>query len=158
LASILHCARLPIEFEWEYACRAGTATAYSFGNIFDPTLANAQQKTAEVHSLPANAWGLCEMHGNVREWCQDWFGYYPIDPVVDPVGCATGGKRVLRGGSWIDDVLDLRSAPRHHDDPGARYRDVGFRLALGPELAQEGQGKGQQAVSGAVRPRGGGGR
>jgi len=131
--------RLPTEAEWEYACRAGTDTAYSFGDTFDTKLANNGGETVDVHSLPPNPWGLYEMHGNVWEWCQDWFGDYPAGPVVDPGGPASGGRRVLRGGGWFYDARSLRSASRYHGAPGDRCGDFGFRLALGPELGPEGQ-------------------
>jgi len=146
--------RLPTEAEWEYACRAGTTGPFSFGDDIAPEQANFdgnfpyrggakgryREETVDVASLPANPWGLYEMHGNVWEWCQDWYGDYPEGPVVDPVGPATGENRVLRGGSWIFDAHDLRSAFRRHDDPGSRFRILyyGFRLALGPELRQAG--------------------
>jgi formylglycine-generating enzyme required for sulfatase activity len=78
------------------------------------------------------------MHGNVWEWCQDWYGVYPEGPVVDPLGPETGESRVLRGGGWFNVARALRSADRNHVDPGLRLGDIGFRLALGPELRQAG--------------------
>ena len=143
-------------------------TAYSFGDDFDPKLANNGSETVAVRSLPPNPWGFYEMHGNVYEWCQDWFGDYPTGAVVDPEGAASGGWRVLRGGSWLYGALYLRSAYRLHDGPGDR-RNFGFRLALGPEPGQAGEGRqagrerGRTARAGseqserkarAVRPRG----
>jgi sulfatase modifying factor 1 len=127
--------RLPSEAEWEYACRAGTTTPFSFGDRITPELVNYdgnnpyaggekglyRQKTVPVASLPANGWGLYEMHGNVWEWCADWYADYSTEPQVDPQGPATGGGRVLRGGSWFDDGGGVRSARRYRVQPGGRY-------------------------------------
>ncbi|MDG4548945.1 MAG: formylglycine-generating enzyme family protein [Candidatus Contendobacter sp.] len=152
-------ARLPTEAEWEYACRAGTTTSFSFGEDITPDQVNydgnypyrvdktglSRGETVEVASLPANPWGLYEMHGNVWEWCQDWYGDYPKGPVVDLTGPTTGERRVLRGGSWILLGRCARSAYRLRDEPGDRVDDFGFRLALGPKLRRDeraGQGKG----------------
>jgi formylglycine-generating enzyme required for sulfatase activity/uncharacterized protein (DUF433 family) len=129
--------RLPTEAEWEYACRAGTASPFHFGETLSTGQANYVDKTVPVGSLPPNPWGLCEMHGNVCEWCQDWwFGHYEAGPIADPGGPASGGCRVLRGGSWFYGARDLRSAYRSHFAPGLRHLFDGFRLALGPELRQ----------------------
>ena len=161
--------RLPTEAEWEYACRAGTTTAYSFGDAFDPKKANNGRATVAVRLLQPNDWGFYEMHGNVWEWCQDWFGDYPAGPVVDPAGDASGERRVVRGGGWDGAARSLRSAYRDPDAPGDRNIRIGFRLALGPESGQTGAGQSAgggtglpaQGVSGserkarAVRPRGG---
>ena len=139
-------ARLPSEAEWEYACRAGTETPFSFGANITPEQVNYngnhpyaggakglyREKTVPVQSLPPNPWGLYEMHGNVWEWCADWFGDYPNGEVADPRGPASGASRVLRGGSWFGYGRYARSAYRSGYDPGARDVDVGFRLALGP--------------------------
>lgn len=119
--------RLPSEAKWEYACRAGTTTPLSFGEDITPELVNYdgnhpyaggekglyRQKTVPVASLPANPWGLCEMHGNVCEWCADRYGGYPTEPQVDPQGSQTGDGRVLRGGSWHIFGGCVRSAYRH---------------------------------------------
>ncbi|MCP5159694.1 MAG: formylglycine-generating enzyme family protein [Gammaproteobacteria bacterium] len=140
-------ARLPTEAEWEYACRAGTATPFSFGEDITPEQVNYngkypyrrgkegryREETVEVASLPANPWGLYEMHGNVWEWCQDWYGNHPAGPVTDPTGPKTGKGRVLRGGSWIDYGHNARSASRFRFGPDDRFVILGFRLALGPE-------------------------
>jgi formylglycine-generating enzyme required for sulfatase activity len=88
-------------------------------------------QTIDVKALPANGWGLYQMHGNVWEWCADWYGAYPEGPVVDPVGLEGGEARVLRGGSWISNGRRLRSAPCAGVPPGSRSADCGFRLARG---------------------------
>jgi formylglycine-generating enzyme required for sulfatase activity len=133
-------AKLPTEAQWEYACRAGTTTPFSFGeNItseqvnYDGNYPNAggKKETVPVKSLPANPWGLYEMHGNVWEWCQDWYGSYPAEPVRNPEGSQTGVERVVRGGSWGYDGGYVRSAIRSGYDPADRYDHLGFRLALG---------------------------
>ena len=133
LAPGLHL-RLPTEAEWEYACRAGTSTRYSFGNDITKQQVNYDKnvgQTVPVKSLPANPWGLYEMHGNVWEWCQDWYGSYPAEPVRNPEGSQSGVERVVRGGSWGDGGGGVRSAIRHRDDPALRFNNIGFRLALG---------------------------
>jgi formylglycine-generating enzyme required for sulfatase activity len=136
---------LPTEAQWEYACRAGTTTPFYFGEQISPEIVNYdgnypynngrkgeyREQTVEVGSLPPNDWGLHEMHGNVWEWCQDWYGNYPAEPVVDPQGSQSGARRVLRGGSWIDDGRSCRSACRTRHDPASRYDLYGFRLARG---------------------------
>src|SRR5919109_3308697 len=124
-------ARLPTEAQWEYACRAGTTTPFSFGKNITPEQVNYKGlyrgKTVPVKSLPPNPWGLYEMHGNVWEWCQDWYGDYPAEPGVDPIGPSEGADRVLRGGSWNDFGRRVRSASRYGYGPGARYHGIGFR-------------------------------
>ena len=139
----LECgARLPTEAEWEYACRAGTTTAYSWGNALNGDRANCDgnypcgtakkgpylEKTTPVGKYGANPWGLCDMHGNVWEWCADWRGDYPSGSVVDPTGPASGGNRVLRGGDWSSCARDCRSAIRNCNLPDSRDRGYGFRL------------------------------
>jgi formylglycine-generating enzyme len=143
-------ARLPTEAQWEYACRAGTTTPFSFDKNITPEQVNYngeypytggkeglyRGKTVPVKSLPPNPWGLYEMHGNVWEWCNDWFGPvgydYPSAPVIDPVGASKGADRVLRGGSWDDYGRDVRSAHSNRYGPADRDYDLGFRLSLGP--------------------------
>ncbi len=142
--------RLPTEAEWEYACRTDTQTPFSFGENITPDQVNYngnhpyaqgetgeyRNKTLEVKALPANSWGLYQMHGNVWEWCADWFDHYATEPVTDPQGPATGDNRLLRGGSWFDDGRDVRSAYRINHTPSYRYLSSGFRLARGPQARQ----------------------
>jgi len=124
--------RLPTEAEWEFACRAGTSTAYSFGDNITPKEANYSgskiDKPVAVGSYQPNAFGLYDMHGNVFEWCEDWHGEYPF-AVTDPKGPATGKYRVLRGGSLYGYVSFARSSFRNGYSPSNRGVDVGFRLA-----------------------------
>jgi formylglycine-generating enzyme required for sulfatase activity len=138
--------RLPTEAEWEYACRAGTETPFSFGQNVTPEQVNYngnhpyaggakglyREKTVPVKSLPPNPWGLYEMHGNVWEWCRDRYGPYGAEAQTDPRGPDQGDDRVLRGGSWISLGGGVRSASRSGLAPGHRYDFFGFRLALGP--------------------------
>ena len=122
---------LPTEAQWEYACRAGTTTAYHFGNTLTQQQANfGGNQTRDVGSYPANAWGLRDMHGNVWEWCADWFGDYPSGAVTDPTGAERGSVRVIRGGSWYNLAEDCRSALRGRHDPSYRSSDIGLRLSL----------------------------
>ena len=137
---------LPTEAQWEYACRAGTTTALNNGtNLTDEeshcsNLAEVawyyQDEESETHPVgqkrPNNA-GLYDMHGNVWEWCRDWYGDYSSGAVVDPVGPRTGSDRVYRGGSWFNDARFCRSASRCRWLPGDRNFTLGFRLALVPE-------------------------
>jgi len=129
--------RLPTEAEWEYACRAGSTGTYSFGDDkgdlgtyawFDE---NSGERTHPVATKRANAWGLYDMHGNVMEWVQDWYGetYYSSSPSTDPRGPASGSTRVVRGGSWDFDAGFVLAAPRIRVAPGVRYAGLGFRLA-----------------------------
>ena len=126
--------RLPFEAEWEYACRAGTTTDWSFGtaNIdnFVWYYGISNSRTHQVGKKTANAWGLFDTHGNVWEWCWDWYDDYDDPPVAktDPRGPASGTNRVIRGGSWSDSAEDTRSADRIGNVPGSRGRSVGFRV------------------------------
>jgi len=126
--------RLPTEAQWEYACRAGTTTAYNTGaTISDNTgwyTSNSGTKTHEVGKKPANAWGLYDMHGNVWEWCWDWYSssYYSSSPPNDPMGASSGTLRVLRGGGWGYSAENLRSALRSYSYPNSRSDILGFRL------------------------------
>ena len=134
--------RLPTEAEWEYACRAGTTTATAFGNNLSSTYANFNgenpyngaaegpytEKTTPAGSYTPNAWGLYDMHGNVWEWCWDWYGPYPDTAMKDYHGPGFGTNRVLRGGSWLNYGYYLRSAGRIVSRLGSRGIIVGFRL------------------------------
>jgi formylglycine-generating enzyme required for sulfatase activity len=136
--------RLPTEAQWEYACRAGTDTPFFFGKCLSTDQANYdgnfplkgcpkgefRKKTIAVGSLQPNAWGLYDMHGNVWEWCQDWYGDYPSGNVTNPAGPEEGVGRILRGGGWGHDARCCRSAYRYWDTPVDRVAIIGFRLVL----------------------------
>ena len=130
--------RLPTEGEWEYACRAGTTTKYSFGDDESDFGEYAWygdkygDKHYPVGSKQPNAWGLYDMHGNVWEWCQDLYGDYPSGTVTDPTGAASGSFRVLRGGGWYSTAESCRSAYRYGYKPSGRYDGSGFRVSLSP--------------------------
>ncbi|GAB6392841.1 MAG: Formylglycine-generating enzyme [Treponematales bacterium] len=135
--------RLPTEAEWEYACRAGTTTAFSTGNDITTKEANFngygpyrkgrpgeyRGKPAVAGSFAANAWGLYDMHGNVAEWCGDWYGSYPGGGETNPTGPASGRRKVIRGGGWDIPARYLRSAARVLNAPWYRSSYLGFRLA-----------------------------
>jgi len=122
---------LPTEAQWEYACRAGTTTAYHFGDTLTQQQANFNShETKDVGSYPSNAWGLKDMHGNVWEWCQDIYGNYPSGAVTDPTGAGRGSRRVLRGGCWRDRAQACRSAHRGDYDPTGGNDFIGLRLSL----------------------------
>ncbi len=133
-------ARLPSEAEWEYACRAGTTTPFSFGNNVTLDQVNyyagarkepCRERTMPVGSLPANPWGLYEMHGNTNEWCADWHVKHQGRPQTDPHGPTFGKERVVRGGSCYNAARFVRSASRSGNVPTDNlYHVVGFRLAL----------------------------
>jgi sulfatase modifying factor 1 len=127
--------RLPTEAEWEYACRAGTTAAYYTGSTLNASEANFNLnymfgKTQPVGSYNPNAWGLFDMHGNVLEWCSDWYGSYPYSAQTNPTGSALGSSRVLRGGSWNSSGRYCRSANRDYVDPSYRGYELGFRLVV----------------------------
>ena len=122
--------RLPTEAEWEYACRAGTTTPYSFGQTITASQANfSTSETAAIDTFSPNVWGLRNMHGNVSEWCWDWFGKYPTSTVSDPAGSTAVAFRVHRGGSWDFVAADVRSADRSVGAPDYRLINLGFRVA-----------------------------
>ncbi|MHC6201930.1 formylglycine-generating enzyme family protein [Breznakiellaceae bacterium SP9] len=134
--------RLPTEAEWEYACRAGTITPFSTGNTITTGQANYngnypyngnakgtyRGKTTPVGNFAANAWGLYDMHGNVWEWCWDWYGAYSSANQTDPMGAASGFTRVWRGGGWGSYAEGVRSAFRYGLTPTFRYSVLGFRV------------------------------
>ncbi|MBO4545268.1 MAG: formylglycine-generating enzyme family protein [Verrucomicrobia bacterium] len=140
---------LPTEAQWEYACRAGTTTAFNNGTNIPtkeqenkepcPNLDevgwykyNSDETTHPVGLKKPNAWGLYDMHGNVFEWCLDWKGDYPTSSVTDPKGVSTGSERVARGGSLGSGAFSCRSALRYGDFPSMPFSNFGFRVALAP--------------------------
>jgi formylglycine-generating enzyme required for sulfatase activity len=127
--------RLPTEAEWEYCCRAGTRSSFNCGPVIAPQQANllvsGLQRPTPVGTYPPNAWGLYDMHGNVWEWCADWYAveYYATSPVIDPPGPPDGSKRVTRGGSCTTAPDECRSGARNDAFvPDARTPAVGFRV------------------------------
>ncbi|MDO4575287.1 MAG: formylglycine-generating enzyme family protein [Planctomycetia bacterium] len=139
--------QLPTEAQWEYACRAGTTTSLNNGsNITSEEGScynlnevgwydkNSDSTTHVVGQKKPNAWGLYDMHGNVWEWCQDWYGsdYYKNSPTNDPTGPASGSYRVYRGGSWFLNAEHCRSAIRGSNTPTNRYDYLGFRPVFVP--------------------------
>jgi formylglycine-generating enzyme required for sulfatase activity len=136
-------ARLPTEAQWEYACRAGTKTRFCSGDadagLADYTWydANSGKTTHPVGTKKPNAWGLFDCHGNVWEWCADWYGedYYRKSLWDDPTGPVTDAGRVLRGGSWRHSARACRSACRFINFPDYRYDYLGFRLVLSSSKA-----------------------
>ncbi len=140
---------LPTEAEWEYSCRAGSTTAFGYGECLSSDQANYggidpkfavcksrfrtnRKKPLNVASLAANPWGLFDMHGNVAEWCDDWYGPYPTSTARDPKGPSSGTDRVLRGCHWLNTAGECRSAKRSSFPPGYASDVVGFRLVTRP--------------------------
>ena len=135
---------LPTEAQWEYACRAGTETEFSFGQCLSSGDANYnghypmadcppgefRESTWAAGSGRANGWGLYGMHGNVSEWCRDWMGGYPSEAVTDPGGPASGTKRIGRGGNWFLSAVYCSSAWRGQAPPGYKSSHVGFRILI----------------------------
>jgi formylglycine-generating enzyme required for sulfatase activity len=136
--------RLPTEAEWEYACRAGSAGKYCFGDNeahleeYAWFRTNSGSQTQPVGKKKPNAWGLHDMHGNVWEWCLDWYGDYPAAAVTDPTGAATGSDRVPRGGGWYDEACHVTSAGRGGGAPDGGFTHLGFRLvSLSPDRVMD---------------------
>lgn len=140
---------LPTEAQWEYASRGGTTTPFNTGNCISNLQSNfnwalpyygsctltattSQSKTQAVGAYAANAYGLHDMHGNVWEWCADWFDTYPTTAQIDPTGPSIGSYRMARGGSWNYSPQYIRSAHRAYYDPRSRNPDLGFRVVLVP--------------------------
>ncbi|MDO4629772.1 MAG: formylglycine-generating enzyme family protein, partial [Planctomycetia bacterium] len=125
--------QLPTEAQWEYACRAGMTGKYGGSGDLDDMGwygDNSGSGTHQVGTKQANAWGLYDMHGNVWEWCQDWYdsSYYDESPTSDPSGPSSGSYRVFRGGSWNRNALSCRSANRSYNSPESRLIVLGFRV------------------------------
>jgi formylglycine-generating enzyme required for sulfatase activity len=140
---------LPTEAQWEYACRAGTTTPFAFGNCLSTDDANyasadtgpldcrkafkeGRQRLLPAASLKANAWGLFDLHGNLAEWCRDWYGSYPSKPTKDPLGPADGTEKAIRGGHYLAQASACRSASRSRFLPASASSAIGFRLVLAP--------------------------
>jgi formylglycine-generating enzyme required for sulfatase activity len=153
---------LPTEAQWEHACRAGNMGRFSFSSARGEILKETEEKelaeygwfgenagglTHAVGSKRASVWGLYDMHGNVWEWCRDYYdkGYYAESPTDDPVGPSGGLNRVSRGGSWVFPACACRSALRHYDVPGGRVDSVGFRVSV--SLADDAGGKSPTATA-----------
>jgi formylglycine-generating enzyme required for sulfatase activity len=132
--------RLPTEAEWEYSCRGGASSSrpFHFGNSLSSKQANfhdtALGRTCKVGQYAKNDYGLFDMHGNVWEWCSDWYGedYYGKSPPRDPQGPSEGSLRVIRGGSWTSPCKACRSGNHDRSEPANRNLNLGFRVALVP--------------------------
>jgi formylglycine-generating enzyme required for sulfatase activity len=143
-----HPIHLPTEAEWEYACRAGSSAEWCFGDdqghlnhyAWCDGWRGEPRGSHPVGLKRPNLWGLQDMHGNVWEWCWDWFGGYSREHAVDPTGPPSGTIRVIRGGSWVDNVSLSRCAGRFEYTPGDAAFFVGFRPALSPVRRTEGAG------------------
>jgi formylglycine-generating enzyme required for sulfatase activity len=142
--------RLPTEAEWEYAARAGSTTAFANGEIsslfceHDANLdeagwycGNSGWDTHPVGLKTPNDWNLYDMHGNVYEWCQDWYGAYPASPLSDPAGPPSGFRRVMRGGSWFSSAKACRLATRLHMSPNSKTAFIGFRVVASPRQTRQ---------------------
>ncbi len=139
--------RLPTEAEWEYACRSGTSTRFSYGEDAGYTqlanyawhAGNSGQATHSVGQKLPNPWGLFDLHGNLWEWCQDWWDAYVGGNAIDPQGPATGSERVIRGGGWLYQARFCRSAQRNALSPDRSGSGVGFRVVLDPGQGRAGR-------------------
>ena len=127
---------LPTEAQWEYACRAGSQTIFCFGDSekdmkhYAWYVENSDKKTHPVGQKRPNKWGLFDMHGNVWEWCSDWYREYEGEEVRNPTGPKKGRFMVLRGGSWCNHPNDCRSACRYYNFPHYRSISIGFRVVI----------------------------
>ena len=134
--------RLPTEAEWEYACRAGTKTPFSYGAVLDDGLANYNSEIKSkytkkgtflksptpVNSYPANQWGLFDMHGNVWDWVSDWSAPYTSDKATNPMGPLKGKEKIIRGGSWYFGAENAKSSSRRTHEPNLWGFSIGFRI------------------------------
>ena len=134
--------RLPTEAEWEYACRSGTVTPFSYGDRISDSLVNFNAKISSAYSIigdylahpepvgsyPPNQWGLYDMHGNVWEWVSDWYASYPKSHIIDPRGPQNGEYKIIRGGSWHYGAQNARSSSRRTHEPNLWGFSIGFRL------------------------------
>jgi len=134
---------LPTEAQWEYAARAGSNTAFANGGITEATssanldvmgwyVSNSDASPHAIAQKTANAWGLFDMHGNIIEWCNDWYDTYPIGSVTDPVGPSSGSERVRRGGGFNNEARHCRSSYRFKSSPGTQHNSFGMRLVWKP--------------------------
>jgi len=132
---------LPTEAQWEYACRAGTTGAHAgdLGEMGWFQVYSGEETHHPVGQKKPNAWGLYDMHGNVWEWCQDWYDedYYTESPTSDPTGPNSGSIRVYRGGGWFSYAQDCRSAIRYSYSPDDRNSNLGFRPVLASPVPEE---------------------
>ena len=144
--------RLPTEAEWEYTCRGGATNAFHFGNAIRQGMANFDaryeydsvlgtdyklsdkviSRTVEVGSYAPNAFGLYDMHGNVWEWCSDWYGDHTNAATIDPTGPTSGDGRMICGGTWYSSGRDCRASARYGISPDVRFYFFGFRVVLSP--------------------------